>query len=312
MSRAIEQAIEWTACLRSGEVSADEQRAFEAWLVADPAHVQAWSKVQGHLGMALNPLVDGGPALRRTLQTASSINRRHMLRGTLALAGFGLGSYVLGKTGLPGELTADIRSGTAERIARRLPDGSKLLLDACSAVDLRFDAHGREVYLRKGKLQVQVIADTRPFIVRTPGGRVQTADARFTVALQAQASRVWVQRSSATLRTLGGAEATVGEGHGARFDRAGIQRLADHRGGESSWTGGWLSVDDWSLGELVEALRPYRQGILRVAPQAAGLRVSGLFPLDDSDGALHALEQAMPLRIERTFGWWTHIELRHT
>ena len=312
MSQAIEQAIEWTACLRSGEVSASEQRAFEAWLAADPAHVQAWCSVQGHLARALTPLADGGPALRRSLQAPSSIDRRHLLRGALAIAGLGLGGYLLGKTGLPAELAADIRSGTAERVARLLPDGSQLLLDACSAVDLRFDAQTRELHLRKGKLQVEVVADARPFIVRTPAGRVQTADARFTVALQDQASRVWVQRASATISTLGGTEATVDQGHGASFDSLGIQRLADRRQGESSWTGGWLSVDDWSLGELVEALRPYRRGFLRVAPQATGLRVSGLFPLDDSDSALRALEQTMPVKIEHPFGWWTRIELRHT
>ena len=79
MSQAIEQAIEWTACLRSGEVSASEQRAFEAWLAADPAHVQAWCSVQGHLARALTPLADGGPALRRSLQAPSSIDRRHLL-----------------------------------------------------------------------------------------------------------------------------------------------------------------------------------------------------------------------------------------
>ncbi|MCO7594006.1 MULTISPECIES: DUF4880 domain-containing protein [Pseudomonas] len=310
MSKAIEQAIEWTACLGSGEVSPREQQAFEAWLAADPAHVRAWTRVQGHLALTLTPLAEGGPALRQTLQSAPSLDRRHLLRGALAMAGLGLGSYLLGKTGLAQELAADLRSGTAERLARTLPDGSRLLLDACSAADLHFDAQAREVRLRKGKLQLQVVAGARPFTVRTPDGQVQTTDARFTVALQAQASRVWVQASSVAIRTLGGAEATLGEGHGVRFDVAGIQRLAEHRRGESSWTGGWLSVDDWSLGELVEALRPYRRGILRIAPQAADLRVSGLFPLDDSDGALRALEQTMPLRIEQTLGWWTRIELR--
>ncbi|MHC6225655.1 DUF4880 domain-containing protein [Pseudomonas sp. X10] len=309
MSTPIEQAIEWTACLRSGEVTPGEQRAFEDWLAADPAHAQAWQRVQGHLTRTLVPLVTADPALRRTLQTPA-VNRRHLLRGALAIAGVGLGVHLLGRPGMPLELGADLRSGTGERLAETLPDGSQLLLDACSAVDLRFDAYSRELLLRRGKLLVQAAQGSLPFIVRTPAGSVQTPGARFMVALQDQASRVWVQEASVRIDTLNGAQATVDAGQGARFDASSIQPLAANRFGESSWVDGWLSVDDWSLGELVETLRAYRHGVLRITPDAARLRVSGLFPLDDSDGVLRALEQTLPLRIEHTLGWWTRIELR--
>src|SRR5690606_1440327 len=144
------------------------------------------------------------PALRRTLQTPA-VNRRHLLRGALAIAGVGLGVHLLGRPGMPLELGADLRSGTGERLAETPPDGSQLLLDACSAVDLRFDAYSRELLLRRGKLLVQAAQGSLPFIVRTPAGSVQTPGARFMVALQDQASRVWVQEASVRIDTLNGA-----------------------------------------------------------------------------------------------------------
>lgn len=308
MTRAIEQAIEWTACLRSGQVEADERRAFDRWLAADPSHAQAWASVQQHLGSTLGPLGDGNPALRRALQAPNG--RRRLLRGALALAGLGVGAQLIGRHGLPLELDADLRSGTGERLSQSLSDGSQLRLDACSAVDIDFTASQRNLVLRSGKLLVDILAHPRPFNVQTACGSVSAQRTRLMVALHGDSVHAWALDGSAHILTQGGAKLSLQAGQGARFDVAQITPLATNRQGETSWTDGWLSVDDWSLGELVEALRPYRHGVLRVAPEAAQLRVSGLFPLDDSQRALHTLEQAMPLRIEQYLGWWTRIELR--
>jgi transmembrane sensor len=308
MSRAIEQAIEWTACLRSGQVEPHERRAFDAWLAADPSHAQAWAAVQSHLGIALGPLADRNPAVRRALQVSGG--RRALLRGALALAGIGIGAHLLGRPGMPLELGADLRSGTGERLNSILADGSQLQLDACSAVDLAFDATARNLTLRSGKLIVDIHLEARPFRVHTPCGSVSATDGRVMVALHDNRVHAWALDTSARIETHNGAHLTLQGGQGARFDTTRIEPLPANRSGESSWAGGWLSVDDWSLAEVVDALRPYRHGVLRVAPEAAGLRVSGLFPLDDSDRALAALEQAMPLRIDHYLGWWTRIELR--
>ena len=307
MSRAVEQAIEWTACLRSGQVEAHERRAFDAWLAADPSHAQAWATVQHHLGSTLGPLADGNPALRRALQVSNG--RRTVLRGALALAGLGLGAHLVSRPGMPLELGADLRSGTAERLRRTLADGSELQLDACSAVDLDFTATQRNLILRSGKLIIRTSNDPRPLLVHTPCGSVSALKARFMVALHDDSVHTWALDASARIDTRDGAQLILQAGQGARFDAVQIDPLTANRHGESSWSDGWLSVDDWSLAELLDALRPYRHGVLRASPEAARLRVSGLFPLDDSDRALAALEQTMPLRIDHYLGWWTRIEL---
>lgn len=307
MSRAVEQAIEWTACLRSGQVEPQERHAFDAWLAADPSHAQAWATVQHHLGATLGTLADGNPALRRALQVSNG--RRTVLRGALALAGLGLGAHLVSRPGMPLELGADLRSGTAERLRKTLADGSELQLDACSAVDLDFTDTQRNLILRSGKLIIRVSNDPHPFLVHTPCGSVSALDARFMVALHDDSVHTWVLDASARIDTRDGAQLILQAGQGARFDATQIAPLTASRRGESSWSDGWLSVDDWSLAELLDALRPYRHGVLRASPEAARLRVSGLFPLDDSDRALAALEQTMPLRIDRYLGWWTRIEL---
>lgn len=302
---ALEQAIEWTACLGDESALPDERRAFERWLHADPANAQAWHKVQGHVQRTLSP-VDN--LARRTLQ-APRPSRRHLLRGALAIAGVGLGGRLLSQPGMPlAEFGADVRTGTGERLSRTLVDGSRIVLNAQSAVDIDFNPSQRQLRLRAGKVIVDATQENRLFQVLTEFGCVQASGARFMVACGETSSRVWVSQSSVKVISRSGASTQLQAGHGALFNDR-IELLGANHSGEANWQDGWLNVVDWSLGEVLDAFRPYRPGVLRVSPQAARLRVSGGFSLDHSNRALSALEQTMPLRINRFGDWWVSVEL---
>jgi len=75
-----------------------------------------------------------------------------------------------------------------------------------------------------------------------------------------------------------------------------------------AWVEGVVEADDAPLGRVLEALARHRHGWLRYDAAVAQLRVSGVFRLDDTDSALRALEQSLPIRIERTTDWWVTIE----
>nr|WP_269137529.1 FecR domain-containing protein [Pseudomonas sp. PGPR40] len=307
---AVEEAIEWTACMRSGEVQADEQKAFEAW-IANPANALAWERVQVHLGATFLPLARGSDSkVRRVLQTPDP-QRRRLLRGALVLGGVGVSATLLGRQStLFTNIVADLSTTTAQRRDFNLSDGSKLVLDARSAVDIDFTASQRNLVLRKGKLVIEVSDDPRPLVVHTLHGFARSSAARFMVSLQGDTTHVWAMHSSLCVGRFDGQCSLLKSGVGARLNSEGIQPLAANRKGEISWESGRLSVDDWSLGEVIEALQPYRRGVLRIDPAAAQLRVSGLFSLDNSERALASLEQILPVRIEQYLGFWTRIELR--
>lgn len=307
---AVDEAIEWTACMRSGEVMADEQKAFDAWF-ANPANAQAWEKVQSHLGATFSPLVRGSDSpMRRVLQTPD-LQRRRLLRGTLILGGVGIGATLAGRQStLFTTVGADLRTATAQRGHFNLADGSQLLLDARSAVDINFTDSERKLVLRAGKLVIEVSDDPRPFVVQTSHGFARGAATRFMASLQSDSTHVWGIRSDLCIGRLNGSCSVLQSGAGARLDSKGITPLAANRKGEASWESGKLSVDDWSLGEVIEALQPYRRGVLRISPAAARLRVSGLFSLDNSERALVSLAQILPVRIEQYLGFWTQIEMR--
>jgi transmembrane sensor len=60
-----------------------------------------------------------------------------------------------------------------------------------------------------------------------------------------------------------------------------------------------LVVNDMPLPDFLAELSRYRTGLLRCAPNAAGLRVSGAYPLADTDRVLNTLTRALPVQLQR-------------
>jgi transmembrane sensor len=107
----------------------------------------------------------------------------------------------------------------------------------------------------------------------------------------------------------GGQRLELAEGQGARFGPQGVvpDTLAPQTA--SAWRRGLLEAHDLPLGEVIDALRACRTGFVRIAPRAAALRVYGSYDLDDTDRALAALAETLPIEV-RVFrqGWLVTIE----
>ncbi|MRU32306.1 hypothetical protein FGX02_00885, partial [Xylella fastidiosa subsp. multiplex] len=59
-----------------------------------------------------------------------------------------------------------------------------------------------------------------------------------------------------------------------------------------------------------DQLDRYRPGRLRCDDAVASLRVSGAFPIDDTDRALAAVERALPVRISRFTRYYVRVTAR--
>ncbi|MNF67027.1 fec operon regulator FecR [compost metagenome] len=205
-------------------------------------------------------------------------------------------------------LLADLHTGRGERQNFKLADGSRLSLNANSAVDLRFDDKQRLVILRHGELVIDVAPDPRrPLRVRTAEGEVRALGTRFLVAQEQEASRLVVLQHSVEARLFDGTVHVVQEGQSALLHARQIAFLGGDQRRRADWLNGRLNVLDESLEQVVEALRPYSRGFVRLAPQVRGLRVQGVFPLDDPDRAFNALAETLPIRVDRYSPWLTLI-----
>ena len=67
---------------------------------------------------------------------------------------------------------------------------------------------------------------------------------------------------------------------------------------------GVLVARDMRLDEFVAEFDRQRHGVLRCDPAVAALRISGVFPLDDSERALAALARTLPVQVIYRTRWW--------
>ena len=312
-----EQAIDWMVSLRAGKPDAALQARFNAWLAMDPAHAQAWAKLQERLGGSFNTVraldrrVPGQAGEARQLLLQPHGSRRDALRVIAGLGLLGGGLWLGARSPLGDSLLADLYTGRGQRQDFTLADGSRLSLNADSAVDLQFDEQQRLVILRHGELMIQVAADPRrPLRVRTAQGEIRALGTRFLVSQEQDASRVVVLQHSVQARLIDGTTLDLQEGQSALINARHITPVVGDQRHRADWLSGRLNVLDEPLEQVVEALRPYSRGFVRVSPEVRHLRVQGVFPLDDPDRTFTALAETLPIRVDRYSPWLTLIRAK--
>lgn len=311
--KIVEQAIDWMLQIEQGQLSPGKQAAFEQWKAADARHAKAYANLaQSVQQFDIPRQVGAAPEiLRNTLQQKS--RRRKTLKQIAVLAGLAVGAGVLADRVIPlAGLSADLHTGTGQRRRTLLADGSIIILNARSAVDHQISEGVRQVRLLAGEMHLQVAARTGlPFAIATVHGSVELLAGTLMMALQpARTELVAVQAAQVGVITRNNTRGRLTGGQHAWFDSDRIGAALANAGGEASWVEGYYTAANNTLAEVVAALRPYRKGMLRLDPAVAGLRISGAFPLDDTERALSALASALPISVTRVSPYWVTISAR--
>lgn len=302
---AIRAAAQWYARLASGQDTECEQRAWQHWHDADPLHRQAWQRVESVSsqfsrvpGQIAVPVLRGGQSRRQVLRSV-------LLLG--AAGGLGIAGW---RSEMGGQLLADYRTAVGEQRDVQLADGSALKLNTDTALDVDFNAQQRRLTLRSGEILINVAPDPlgRPLWVQTPHGRVQASEGRFTVRALGAWSRVAVLRNRVAVQLPNDLRAqTLEAGQQLDFDSARIGIAQANSAATAAWEYGSLIAINQPLGELLEDLGRYRHGWLRCDPALKDLKVSGAFPLANTDIALTALESGLGLKVVRHTSLWVTI-----
>jgi transmembrane sensor len=303
------RAVDWVVLLDSGRATEEDRRRFRDWLDSHPAHDQAWRKVDGLMAQPLSSLQAAGAvapvqAARHALLRGTSLDRRKVLRLGGVLAGLSSGAWLLDRHAPLTSLAATHATHTGERGTYMLADGSRLMLNARSAVDVAYDAAHRLVRLRQGELYAETAPDPRPFVIDIPQGQVTTRQAHLCVRLDASQARVCAVSGELRLTPRHGESLTLTSGQSALLSSQAATPL-DNARAHADWTRGILDVQDLPLQAVVERLRPYQAGLIRVAPDVAAVRVFGVYRLDDPAQALQAMAETLPVRVTRYGPWLT-------
>ena len=302
-------ALQWQITLWSGEVTDEEQQSFQHWLDASPDHQSAWQNIQ-HINDQLGEVPEAitGRVLRVT--RSPNVSRRKLLFSLGIIAGSGTIVLQLKHTPPWQTLMADLHTGRGEFKTEILPDGSEIILNTASAADVQFNDISRRIRLHNGEIHIATAVDKsasyRPFIVETRVGTVRAIGTRFTIRqLQNdQTIQVQVFEGSVELSPSLGKPLQIKAGQQAQFDEQQISDTSQVNINSQAWAQGLLVVEHQRLGQFIQELSRYRQGVLRCDPGVADLIISGVYPLKDTDAILASLPQALPVKISAISRYW--------
>lgn len=303
----VDQAIDWLVKLRFDRPSPRTEQQFQQWLASHPHNPLAWQRVS-QLGEELAGLPKD--LSRRTLDGSQRqrISRRDQLKLLMLLAvGGSLGWAAREPLGLP-ELLADSSTETGERRQLQGSDGSLIQLNTASAIDLRYSAEERQLQLVRGEVSLDSNRDdNRPFRIDTRVGPLATRDGQLLLRENDRGLLLAVRRGEVTLFPASAAPRQVLAGQTLQVSANGSVQPVQLHSDPWGWTDGVLSVRQMPLGEFVAELARYRPGLLRCAPEVAGLKVSGTYQLADIGEILHLLTHSLPVRVDYRTRYWVSI-----
>lgn len=289
---ATDEASRWIVRASGQALDAQAQAEFEAWYHADPSHAAAYDR----LARVWRRM---GEIDRGKLAAARPARKRRTALALALLAGTGIAWHTL-RDFHPG---ADYASG-AEVLRVALPDGSAAVLDAHSAIAVDFSPGKREVRLLAGRALFNAaprMAEGPAFTVATPDASATALGTRYTVAREADGTRVTVYQHRVAVQCLacdGGPSLILGPGQDAAVSAAGITRGETPKETAPGWSQGLLAFNNALLPDAATQLARYTgKHIVVMGDAARHTRVSGTANIANPKRALDLLLAHTPVRI---------------
>lgn len=313
-------AVEWWLQQQEGVLSEGQRQAWQAWRDADPLHEKAWqhlARVNDKLGALAAPGTAGAAEVARAALAPRRSARRRRVVQTLAVLVFGAGVAWQAEQQWPWRRwSADVRTARAERKRMRLQDGTQIVLNGATALNIDYSAGLRRLQLVEGEVLITTAPDgqmpARDFVVQTREGLAQALGTRFSVSsLAGGGSLVSVFEGAVRLSPVqaGAAGQVLQAGFSATLQAAAVSAPQAVVEDSLAWTDGMLVARGMPLADMLAALQPYSAERLVCDPAVAALRMSGTYPLADVARVLATLDALPGLRVRSLVRWWGQREV---
>lgn len=301
------RAAEWVAREDTGSLTAEEERALQAWLSADSRHLGAYARMQAimlhcdrvYRGETAAP---GVIAIRpQSFWQRARQWRVAAMAATVAIAA-GLTLYVVDQR----EGVHATRVGEIARVS--LDDGSVITMNTDSRVRVQFDDERRHIELLRGEAMFDVSKDKRrPFVVSAGDTQVVAVGTSFKVRRTQAAVNVLVREGIVKVQEGSVAPIQLRAGdktHVVRHVQAVVQKMDGAEvNRELAWRDGMIAFSGETMNEVAKEFARYSAIRIRIAdPDAGGLRVVGLFSATDPIGFSRAAAQSMDLDVTQGDG----------
>lgn len=312
----MQRAAEWMARLWSDDASEADAAACADWRAFHPDHERAWDRLQRftqQFNTIPNAVARG--ALGNSPRRAGVDRRRALQLLGLVIAGSG-STFLLHESSMWQRAGADHRTALGEVREVRLADGTRVVLDTASAIDVRYSDRERRIVLRTGAILVSSAPDTaaihRPLLVQTGQGTATALGTRFSVHADDGLSKVAVFQGMVELRPAQNEAVSVRLMAGQRgsYGSHAVHEVKLVEDSAAAWTQGRLVAERMRLADLLTELGRYRHGLLRCDQEVANLRVTGVYSLRDIDRTLENLALSLPVQVRYRTRFWVTVAAR--
>jgi transmembrane sensor len=318
-ARQIEvEACAWIAQLDGNTLSQEDLTAFREWISRSPQHAQEIKRLSA-LWSDLNVMTELAVPVKDNRNTASD---KLLLRAVFALVvvlSIAETVFYFRPQTPAAALDALYSTRIGEQKPVTLADGSKVLLNTDSRIQVDYGAQQREVHLLQGEAYFEVAHNAeRPFLVYAGTNIVRAVGTAFTVYLKKQDVEVVVTEGAVEVS----AAANGGVGSAARNLIEPTTKLADIKAGQRaafnqevesihsvmpleikrklSWREGVLSFSGEPLEQVVAEVSRYTPATIVISDPAIGnIRIGGYFKVGETEALLEALETSFGVRVNR-------------
>lgn len=309
--------------MQENAFSPDEQAALGDWLNQNAEHAQAyqriqtlWQKFDDVEPAVIKPMLTSAPDFFNTHKSRKKSHKKAAVVLSVCLVG-----WMIYQQQKPEQLwLAHYQTQTGEQRTVQLPDNSTLVLNTETVVELDYTSKQRHIILKQGELFITVAKDqNRPLVVSTQNATARALGTQFMVQISPDSAkehvpiqtkvavaesqvevcnnRQWYQRWSRNCVTLSAGEATVvNQGNVAAKQPADVAQI-------TGWVTGKLAFDNQPLSVVIAELQRYSTVKLQLSANPSSLqelRVSGVFPAQDSARSLELLASRLPIQIKQT------------
>lgn len=304
------QVVDWLFRLEAAPDDRALRAEFDAWLARSARHRQAhadiasiWQDAADLAAVpasASSPAVIAPPPLPLAPSALRPARRRVFAAAAVALAAC---LAILAFPTIQLRIAADHMTGIAELGEFLLEDGSRVTLDAASALAVDYSAVRRSVKLLSGQAFFEVVpSPERPFVVAAADVDVTVTGTSFSVGTSDMGVAIAVATGRVSVSRHGKELADLTVGQRVRMPPEGAPTRDSVAADEvAAWRGRRLVVHEATVREVVEQIGRHIPGAVVFRDSAiADRRVTGVIDLTRPSEALHAvidLQQGKILQI---------------
>jgi transmembrane sensor len=294
---ALREAARWYAELQDEAASPDLWRRFLAW-ERRPENAAAFRQVEAALSTLDRARAPGrvpAPPKRPLWPVAAG------LVAALVLLVLG-GVQFMSRDAAPDPIILTYATEIGEQETVMLEDGSRVVLNTQSQVEVRFSESERRIVLTEGQALFEVRREPRPFVVAAGGAQTRALGTRFDVYLPAgeglQVTLLEGLVSVSADAAGGNIILSPGEQMTLRSGERTVSRVDTSQ--YETWTTGMIPFTDVTLAIAADELNRYSATKLVVHEAVAGERISGSFRAGDQEAYAAALEAFLPVKAEQS------------